>query len=537
MISKIIDYIAETISPAWGLSRRVDRENIRSMIDQINDFTGATGGVGYEAVMNNRLGKIGRGGEVTENTLPLNQFVNARWFAWQLYRNNPQARKIVSSLESKIVGRGNAPQSLATIDGKPNEDFRIRAEQLWKASINVLDVRGEPGQGGQSIGGLQRLALKNTIISGEVLARVVELTKEQQNDRNAAIPLQIQLIHAHRLADDLNDEGNFYRGIEFDQDGRRVAYHVHDVGQFETPSKIPANEVFHLYVPADVDNMRGVSWFAPILEKMRDVKDYEYHEMQAAKMAACIVLGYRKGAGTKKLGLNAPPSLGTNDSDDNDLEFIQPGMFINLGKDGALEGFNPGRPNEKAVDFLNHIIRSQAAGVPGVKASTITGDYRGASFTSERAADNETWPELRALQDWFNGSFNRPLYNAMVDAGIRSGWFNGVISPSQYSESRQELLAVRWSSPVQPAINPKDEVAAAAMRIALGVSTPQEEAAALGRNWEDILRDVKKFIERAEELGLPEDVIDSYLGKNINGNQGEKATEALAAQAKSTQAA
>ena len=61
------------------------------------------------------------------------------------------------------------------------------------------------------------------------------------------------------------------QGVEFDADGRRVAYHVcpsrpHDVFASYAPAvRIPADQILHVFKPLAAGQVRGVSWLAPVI--------------------------------------------------------------------------------------------------------------------------------------------------------------------------------------------------------------------------------------------------------------------------------
>ncbi len=535
MIRRALDSIVETFLPHRALARL----QARVTIEQIHAITGGDGS-GYDAAARNRLTKFGAGGADTENALPPEQIERLAFFSWKLYRNVPHAGKIVRSLESKIVGAGNEPQSLATLGGKPADEFRERAESLWRAISGRIDVRGTPGKGGQSLEMIQRSLIRNTVLSGEAFLKFVQPSDEQVEELDLPIPLQIQMIQPRRLMNDVAGNDRVFRGVEFDENGRRVAYHLNDfsptgVIRLAATTPVPVSEMLHLYLMTDVDQIRGTPWFHAILKKMDNVGDYEEYEMTAAKMAACVMMAIKKSSGqTENWG--AQPSAGQDslDSDGNQLSFLQPGAIVDVGVDGSIDAFDPQRPNQQAVEFLNHIGRSEAAGVPGMKASTITQDFRGSSFASERSSDNDIWPEILALQDWFNKSINQPLYDRIVQDGIIAGWFEGAVTDKEFQQNKDQLLQAQWSVPVQAAINPKDDVVAAVMRIAAGLSTPQIEAAKLGRNWDDILAALKTFIDRAtDEYDIPPALIDSFLGIQNNGISVENQTAAIKAAAAS----
>lgn len=520
-LDRFIGYFA----PAWA----VNRIAARATLSQMAAYTGGSGG--YDAGRLNRLTKAQRGTSAKEFEIPGDQIDRLRYESWNLFRNNTYARKIVRSLESKVIGQGLHPDSMAVNDdGTPAVEFRRRAKELWNAIQSGFDYRGLPGRGGLTMGGLQRLALRATILSGDSLYRLVPVLPAEQIGRDIPVPVTLQVIDCSRLADDVTvPTGDMpanhvmYRGIELDADGRRVRYwlktYLAGTSIEQDVVSIPAEQVGHLFLEDDIDQYRGVPWFASALLQMRDTGDLQYNVLMASKMAACVVLGYRKPTGASRWGLNAssesnPTSAdGTDltDADGNAITKIQPGMFVNLGRDGELQGFSPPQLNMNSEAFIQHMLRGTAAGLPGIKSSTVTGDYRNSSFSSEKSADNDTWPEIQALQEWFSTSFCQPIYDAVIRAGVLAGYFDGIIDPVEFGQNAGRYVDARWQGPVSLSINPTDDINAAALRMQHGISSPQKECAKVGVGWREVINDIAEFYTAAREAGLPDEVVNNVL--------------------------
>lgn len=517
MIGQAIDTFIGFISPQWGLQRMVARATMTQV-----QAIGSGGSGGYDAAKLNRLTKANRAASSNENAQPRGDIRNLRALSWKLYRNNAQAKKICRTLESKVIGRGLRPQSQATkADGSPNVEFRTAAHKLWRACHESLDYRGRPGQGGQDFTELSKTALRGTILGGDMLYRF------RTGDARKKMPgLNIQLIHSDRLSDQPADgtpaNAVIFNGIELNQQDRRIAYHLWryhpsdplaNNGQ-QAVVRVPASEIGHLYVAEDVDQLCGTPWFSAALSKMIDTGDYEFTELTAAKVAACVVMGYRRSSGQTAtgLGLNQPDNWDVTDADGNKLSAVQPGMLLDLGRNGEIQMVNPMRPNANIGEFVSHMLRSQATAVPGVKGSTLTADFRNSSFSSERSADNDIWPEIESLQDWFAGSFCQPIYERLVTDAVAAGYFDGIVDADEFKARKDDYLRCSWHGPVARSINPVDDAEASRRRVQNGQSTPQMEAALVGRNWQEVVLGVSEYIEFCQDQGIPEDIWYQALG-------------------------
>jgi len=503
-LDRLISYLA----PGAALKRMAARASLQ----QIAQLTGTPKGP-YAAANVTRLNALAQ--PVTkENQVSGSRVDSLRSQSWDLYRDNPSARKIVRTIVAKVVGkRGMMPESLAmNSDGTPNVEFRAKAQELWQRIQSGFDSRGLPGRGGVTFAQLQKLALRATVLSGDTFYRLVPIDQTKQRRHDLPIPITLQMIDACRLADESEivrpeiPEGHtVYRGIELNADGERVAYHVRiqpawaSANQPGNVRRFTVDQIGHLYSEEDIDQLRGIPWFAAALVKTRNTEDLDYNVLKATAMAACIVGTYSKPTGAARVGLAAginPVASSIDgsdltDGDGNTVTKIQPGMMLNVGKDGKFELLSPSQPN---------------------KSSTVTGDYRNSSFSSERSADNDAWPELHDVQEWFASSFCHPIYEAVIRAGILSNFFDGIVSAAEFQADPGRFSVANWQGPVALSINPKDDAEAAAARIHAGLSSLQMETAKINVNWRDVLNDNAELYAIAEAKGIPAEVVNNILG-------------------------
>jgi capsid protein len=279
----------------------------------------------------------------------------------------------------------------------------------------------------------------------------------------------------------------------------------------------------HLYFEEDIDQARGVPWFSAAIIRARRTDDLETNVLTASSMAACVVAAYSKPTGAARLGLNQSSEHNSasadgsdlTDSDGNTITKIQPGMVINKGKDGSFELMTPNQPNMNPEAFVQHLQRGTASALPGTKSSTVTGDYRNSSFSSERSADNDAWPEINIVQEWFASSYCQPIWETILRTAIMEGYFDGIVSADEFQSAPGRFCAANWQGPVALSINPKDDAASAAARVKGGISSVQMECAKVNVNWRDVLNDHAELYAVAKEKGIPDVVVANMLGIEI----------------------
>lgn len=523
MIGNLVDRVIGVFSPAWAASRMEHR----ATMSQIQALTGGKGGY-FGALGTNQKNPRRQVGNHSENAIDPAQFPLLANDAWEQFRTQPHFRKIVRALCSKVIGRGLMPQSLAmSRDGKPLVEFRAKCKQLWEECQGAIDYRGKPGQGGKTLAGIQHLALKTIMLSGETLFQMRPISNAEQERRSLPVPMTIQLIDPQRLADDLTftqmpNGHTFYRGIELDAEFMRHRYWlrnysrtVGNVAQLETEAKpYSASKIYHVFLEEDEDQLRGASWFAAALVPSRNGGDLRFNVVRSSAMQACIVLSYALASGKTRFGAKGQENADLTDEDGNSITHFSPGMTINRGKEGKVEMHSPQINISGYEGLIQSVARDEAAALPGTKSSTVTGDYRNSSFSSERSADNDIWPEIEVIQDWFSSHSCQPMYEEIVVSAVAEGYFDGVpgFNVAAFNANRASYLRCVWQGPVPRSINPVDDEKAAEMRLRGTRSSPQRECAKQGVVFAEVLQEIKEAYAAIKAAGLPEVVFNSMMG-------------------------
>ena len=211
--------------------------------------------------------------------------------AHDLIRNNPWARRAQDVMANHVVGDGIIPKLTG---GTPE----LRKDGLGQIERH-LDSTMIDFEGRQNLYGLQQLAFRAMVEGGECL--VVPVFEPQ---RRGALPLQLRVLEADYLDVTLYGQspevpGNtVFEGIEYDPKGRRVAYWLYDQhpgtdnpkagGMYRRSTRHPAGRVIHLYRQDRPGQMRGVTWFAPVMVALADLADYQDAQIMRQKIASCF---------------------------------------------------------------------------------------------------------------------------------------------------------------------------------------------------------------------------------------------------------
>lgn len=420
-----------------------------------------------------------------------------------LRRNNPYAAKGIQVIGSNVVGYGIRTQFRNQND-TPGEETPL--EKAWKdwAHTKAIDFDGR-----HNIFGLQRLVMEAVAESGEVLVR-------KRFDANNKFPLQYQVLESDFLDTTLTipakNGGQIIQGIEFDKQGKRVAYHLwesHPGGQdqdFFIPSlksnRVPAEEVMHIFRMDRPGQARGVPWLAPVIVRLKDLDDYEDAQLMRQKIAACFT------AFVRDIG----PDITDQDEDcGDDLgDKIEPALIEHLPPGKTIEFADPPTV-ENYKEYITTLLHGIAAGL-GVTYEALTGDLSDVNFSSGRMG----WLEFqRNIETWRQHIIIAHLLDPIVEDFRQIGSILGL--------NFQSVTHVH-TPPRREMIDPTKEVPAKIKAIRAGLTTLSDEIMAHGKDPQDHLAQMAKDMELLDELGL---TLDSdprqkdQSGKDISTSQNE----------------
>lgn len=394
--------------------------------------------------------------------------------ARDLRRNNAYAAKAVMLYSSNVVGTGIRTQFIK--EGKLSSDLPI--ESLWKEWAHSTECDYD---GRYDIFGLQKILAEAEFESGEVLVRF-------RYDANAKFPLKLQILESDFIDTNMNviakDGNSIVQGIEFDKQGRRVAYYLFETHPGENYStgksnRIPASEILHIFDTLRPGQVRGVTRLAPVIVRMKDLDDFEDAQLMRQKIAACFT-AFVRDINTETLDADLAVDVDV-------AERMEPAMIEHLPPGKTVEFANPpGVQNYK--EYTSTVLHGIAAGL-GVTYEALTGDFSDVNFSSGRMG----WIEFfRNIQKWQRQIMIGQFLNPVVKEFLKLSKILG-------NESDVKAYHI---APKREMIDPAKEVAATIHSIKGGLSTLSEEIAALGKDPYEHLEQYKKDMDLLDSLGL-----------------------------------
>ena len=410
--------------------------------------------------------------------------------------NNEYARKYLQMVQAHIVGPGGFTlQALAMEGRQPDRLARDAIERAWWQW-------GQPGSceatGRHGFADFCRLVVETVVRDGEALVM-------RRRGAGNAFGYQLKLLEIDRLPVQKNEvlkSGNrVVMGVELNDDGRAVAYWL-NLGALDTSgtnvaatlTRVPAEDVLHIYRPMRPEQHRGLPWMTPVMTGLKMLAGYE----EAAVVAARV--------GAAKMGFYTSPD-GQADplaDDQVDGEFYtdaEAGVFSVLPPGYDFKAFDPDYPHQGYADFVKTRLRSIASGL-GVAYHTLANDLADVNYSSARAGTLEERDNWIVLQNWLIDSFLRPVYLDWLAEALARG---AILLPngSALPVAKQDKFAAHeWQGRRWTWVDPLKDIEASVLAIKSGLASPQTIAAQQGLDLQDVIDSIATANQWAAAAGL-----------------------------------
>jgi lambda family phage portal protein len=410
----------------------------------------------------------------------------------QLVRDFPYFARAVEMLVSLTVGPGINFQS------KADPAFRALIEDAWKRWSEQADITGR-----LSFQEICQLAVRQECENGEFF-----LIKRQSKDSKRFLPFTLQVIESDRLTDlatSPNRQHEIDQGVEYDPEtGQTMAY------WFENDSgkaiRIPADQVIHGFKMVRPGQLRGISPFAPGVLCAHDLAEYLDAELDGAKMAARYlafieapdITGFQQAHG---VGVNSDTGQREDELENAILEYLRPGEKVSLASHN--------RPGDNFEPFVKLVLRMLSVST-GVPYELLSGDYTGINYSTMRVCRNDLAQALKVPQGRMISQLCNPVFREVMNQAVLSGKLG---LPGYWNDPRK-FQACKWIVPGMEPIDPLKESKAHVEQLDSLLRSPQEIAAARGRDYEEILDEIQQAEEMAKKRGLSRADVSAALASN-----------------------
>ncbi|QCO56625.1 phage portal protein (plasmid) [Pseudorhodobacter turbinis] len=405
--------------------------------------------------------------------------------------NNPHGSKIAQTLPDQLIGHGIKP--IAQVE---NERLRRNLHRAFEAWTDNADASGLC-----DFYAMQHQAARDVIVMGEAL-----LIWSMAPD---GMP-QLKRLHPEQLdrsfTKTLSATNYAVQGVEFDRTtGARVAYHIRsetghctsgymagDRGLFLS-QRLPAASVIHMVRPLVPGQVRGLSWFAPILLTAHELDQLADALLVRAKVAA-LHAGFIYDAEGTGGGYS-----GTSDGDSLNVS-LEPGTMSVMPPNKRVE-FSAPPDSGDGPALAVHTLRSMAAGV-NLTYEQLTGDYSQVTYSSLRASLLEFRRFCEAVQHHtIVFQLCRPVWSAFMRWQVMLG----NVSATDFMNPATGLQTAKWLPPSWPWVDPQKDANAAIMEMDANLRSRADIIAERGYDVDEIDRQIAADKRHAERLNLNPD--------------------------------
>jgi len=414
-----------------------------------------------------------------------------RGYARVLDQNHDIARGILTTLVNNVVGAGGISIEPQPRDegGEINAELAAQLMDLWRDWA----IRPEVTHC-HDWTEVERLVSRAWLRDGEALAQMIPGSMRAL-DHGTIVPFSLELLEADMIAD-LDDESKgIAQGVERNQWGRPIAYHLYlthpgdnTIGKGLTVKRVRSDRIQHLKMVDRFRQARGVSVFSSVLQRLEHIKGYEESEMVAARVAAAMT-GF-----IKRNDLDSSYTAPESGEDDRSFKMV-PGMVYDKLLPGEDVGtIQSNRPSMLLEPFRDAMLRAVGSGT-GANYSSISKNYNG-TYSAQRQELVEGWPNYRALTRLFVSQFTRPVWRQFVATAAATG------AVQLGGMDLWQAWDADFRGPPMPWIDPLKEASANEKQIRAVLKSAPQVIRDLGGNPKDVLDQEALWREMLRERGV-----------------------------------
>ena len=409
-----------------------------------------------------------------------------RGAARDLVRNNPYAASALNIVTDHVIGAGVSPSV---------------ENQLWMQWAGTTDCDAD---GRHDLNGLMRLALRCIAESGEVLIR----QRLRRVSDGFAIPMQLQVIEPDYLDSERLEygtapgENRIIQGVEFDLLGKRAAYWLFSdhPGATSNPTRIssrrvPSEGVIHAFDTLRTGQVRGMSWFAPLLLRFNDFADYEDAMLMKQKIAACLSVITSDATGDGR-------ALGVGE-DGSGIDSLEPGMILNVPPGREIDVVTPPQ-NTDYQSFAPAQLRAIASGL-GLAYEDLTRDYQQLPFSAARMS---RLSHYKRVKSWRDDIMRHQLLDPIWL------WFQETARGMSTRVNSEVMETTTWNFPPMEMIEPDKEGLATMRNVRTGIQSYREVVQERGKNYDNHLAEMEKCFTELRKKGIILDIDPLFMTQN-----------------------
>ncbi len=310
-----------------------------------------------------------------------------------------------------------------------------------------------------------------------------------------------------------------YNGVEIDDNGAVVAYHVcstypnsHCIGEKKWirveafGGQTGLENILMIFDAERAEQYRGTPYLAPVIETVKQLTRYSEAELMAAVVGSFFTAFITTEESKESGFFSGTTEPGESVADRNYEYEMGPGAINLLNPGEKVEFGDPKHPNSNFELFVLSMAKYTGAALE-IPVELLTKSFT-ASYSASRAALLEAWKMFRMRRTWLVNDFCQPVYERFLTEAVAVG---RIKAPGFFYDPavRKAWCGCQWNGPAPGMIDPVKEVEAAEKKIQLGISTREKEAIELngtdfGENIRQLGKEAAEIEKYMEEEGAPE---------------------------------
>ena len=504
------------VSPKRGTEAYRKRLYDNAAAPRMSSATGY-GNHGASRTLNSMVGWLVGGGSA-EDDIDL-QGALLRRRARDLYAGGGLARSGPRSLATSVIGRGVQPKpkidaeflGLSDEEAAAWERQTAREFKLW-AENPMCDAERQ-----QNFYGLQELTFLAELVSGDAVVLF-----GMKDNRRTPYKLTLRVLEADRVSTPETywgesesretPKGRIVDGVEVNGEGEVTAYYIanrHPLLENATGSvewvRIEAigsetgyPNVLHIMTWERPEQRRGIPFVAAQIEQIKQLDRYINSELAANVVSSMLAAFLESEEDDGKAGMEDAVNEDEKVTNDELKLELAPGAIYDLPPGKHVKEFNPIRQNSAFESFVSTLETIIGASME-IPKEVLIKKYE-SNYTAARAALLDFWQTVKLYRARFNNSFNQPVYEQWLSEAVASG---RIEAPGFFDDPavRQAWCGCLWIGGSMGHVDPMKEVNAAEKRIALNITTEEQEASEYnGGDWAVNVRQRKREIETMQDI-------------------------------------
>ncbi len=442
-----------------------------------------------------------------------NGLVRLRARARERALNSPVAAKFLQMMRTNIVGAHGVKlefkiekqrvHDAAEVYDEPTNDKLRTAWRKWcKRKYCTM-------QGNLSFQDVLNMWCDSIGRDGEFLLRRVYVDKKVN-----PFGFALQLIDADQLNESINIAGSpkvnqVRMGVEVDKYQRPVNYYIYDGNPVEfgfgssNCKVVPAEQIYHSYIPRRIGQSRGYPLLAPVLWDINMLDRYFDAELTAARTGASLMATIETTTADGEFEGDGELSDGSAKIE------LANGTIPILGPGQKLNNQTPQHPTAAFNPFVERSLRLISSGL-GVPYHELGNDLAGVNFSSGRLGVQESRDYWMELQRMMIESIVQPVYEDWLKSSLLCGAIDLPYDPERYSDDESvHYMPRRWDW-----VDPLKDTQATILQISEGLETREGALRKKGTDWRKVME--QTAIERDYALALGIDVGTDIRGQDTS---------------------